>query len=269
MFVADNDSVTIGSAAVFEEIEFILDTVASGAGIKPNFDFSTGVGTWSSSTPTDGTNGMRNTGIVSWDLSDISATWAVGTDSEYLIRITRTANSLTTTPIEDIVQISAATKYEWDKDGNIKVAGLYASTTLSVTSNANLFGQLNITNGIYASSTLSVTGNVALFGLLTQPLYASSTLSVTGITKFHSTSTGVISGGAGDAIVGAIPFYDEKCFTMASTTFNGTSNVEIGRYAGSNALCFDGTVGEVWIYKRALSAEEFSYMYGQTNGRYL
>lgn len=50
--------------------------------------------------------------------------------------------------------------------------------------------------------------------------------------------------------------------------FNGTSKVEVGRYAGSNALCFDGTIGEVWIYKKTLSAATILYMYSKTKGRY-
>ena len=118
VFVADNDTVTIGSAAKFEEIEFLLDTAASGAGIQPKFEFSTGVGTWTEFGPIDDTNGFRDTGVIAWLDSDIP-TWAVGTGSEFLIRITRQRNTLTTTPILDQVEISAATVYEWDKDGGI------------------------------------------------------------------------------------------------------------------------------------------------------
>ena len=119
IFTADNDYMITGSAAKFEELEFLLDTVASGGGIAPDFEYSTGVGTWGTFSPVDGTNGMRSTGVIAWLDSDIPS-WAVGTGSEYLIRITRTRNNLGTTPIADKLQVSAATEYYWDKDGDIK-----------------------------------------------------------------------------------------------------------------------------------------------------
>ena len=126
MFVADNDTVTIGSSAKFEEIEFLLAIAASGSGIAPTFDFSTGSGTWTTFTPVDGTNGMRNTGVIAWIDGDIP-TWAVGTGAEYLIRITRTRNSLSTPPTESKVQIAAATEYKWDKDGALSVNSVTAT----------------------------------------------------------------------------------------------------------------------------------------------
>ncbi len=118
IFVADNDTVTIGDADQYSEIEFILDTTSSGAGIKPTFEFSIGVGDWTAFSPTDGTNGMRNTGIVAWEVSNIP-TWAVGTGNEFLIRITRTRAVLSQEPVEDKVQIAATVIYTWDKDGSL------------------------------------------------------------------------------------------------------------------------------------------------------
>ncbi|MDB4726193.1 DUF2793 domain-containing protein [bacterium] len=131
-FVADNDTFTIGDAASFGAIEVILDTGASGAGIAPTWEYSTGVGTWATFSPADGTNGFRNTGVVEWDVTDLSG-FAVGTGSEFLIRITRTRNSLSTTPIIDLLQISALTEYKWDKDGAINAASLTLATDLAVT----------------------------------------------------------------------------------------------------------------------------------------
>jgi hypothetical protein len=117
-FVADDDTFTIGDAAKYAEMEFILDTPASGSGIAPTFEYSTGVGTWAAFAPIDATNGFRNTGVVAWSVDDIPG-WVVGTGSEFLIRITRTRNSLATTPIIDLVQIAATTEYSWDANGNI------------------------------------------------------------------------------------------------------------------------------------------------------
>jgi hypothetical protein len=128
MFVADNDTVTIGNAAKFEEIEFLLSTVSS-KNIIPTFEFSTGIGTWTTFTPVDGTNGMLNNGVIAWFDSDIP-TWATGLAGEYLIRITRTFSGSITSPVEDLVQIAEATEFYWDKDADLKVASV-TSTDLT------------------------------------------------------------------------------------------------------------------------------------------
>lgn len=126
VFVANNDNFTIGDTNKFSEIEFILDIGASQAGVKPTFEFSTGVGTWSSFSPIDGTSQFRNTGIVSWSLSDIT-NWLVGAGSEFLIRISRTRVSLAILPILDLVQISATIEYSWNLSGDLKVNTIVAN----------------------------------------------------------------------------------------------------------------------------------------------
>ena len=122
MFLADNDTITIGNALKFEEIEFLL-AIVSPQNVRLEFEFSTGTGTWASFTPVDGTNGMRNTGVIAWVDGDIP-TWAVGTGSEYLIRITRTRNNLNTPPTESKIQIAVATEFGWDKDANLVINDL-------------------------------------------------------------------------------------------------------------------------------------------------
>ena len=109
----------------------LVDTAASGSGIAPTFEYSDGVASWVVFTPIDGTNGFKNTGAIIWDLSDV-ATWAVGTGSEYLVRITRTRNSLSTVPIIDEIQVVSGTEFGWDKDAKISVDALnLASLTAS------------------------------------------------------------------------------------------------------------------------------------------
>jgi hypothetical protein len=131
VFVNDNDTMTIGDAATFGEIEVVIDTAASGSGIAPTFRYSTGVGTWSSFTPVDGTNGFRNTGIIEWNASSLTG-WATGTGGEYLIEITRTRNSLSTTPIVDLIQIAALTEYMWDKNADITCNSISPNTDITV-----------------------------------------------------------------------------------------------------------------------------------------
>ena len=131
MFVDDNDPIIVGDLAKFEELEFLLATVASGAGIAPTFEFSTGEGTWTTFTPVDGTNGMRNSGVIAWLDSDIP-TWAVGTSSpdHFLIRITRTRNSLSTPPTESLVQIAAITEFGWDASADLTVHDIAPTGTV-------------------------------------------------------------------------------------------------------------------------------------------
>ncbi len=116
MFVTNSDTITIGHTSKYSEIEIVLDTAASGAGVKPTFEYSTGIGGWAAFTPIDGTNGFRTSGVVDWDLTDISG-WNTGLNTEYLIRITRTQGGLSITPIEELIQVVATTLYSWDKDG--------------------------------------------------------------------------------------------------------------------------------------------------------
>lgn len=118
IFINDDDAIRVGFSTKFEEIEFILDTGAAVAGISPLFEYSTGVSTWASFTPIDGTDMMRHTGVIQWLYSDIPA-WATGAGSEYLIRITRRRNNLQTTPIADLIRVSAAIEYLWNLDGNL------------------------------------------------------------------------------------------------------------------------------------------------------
>lgn len=119
MFVADNDTVTIGLGTKFDEMEILMDIFAS-QNILATFEYSTGVGTWAVFVPTDGTNGFRNTGSILWDKTDLVG-WVVGTGSEFLIRITRTRNTLVTAPRVDTIQITNPAVFSWNKDGDVTV----------------------------------------------------------------------------------------------------------------------------------------------------
>lgn len=131
LFADDNDELVIGDAVRFSQISIDLDTFAGGAGIAPTFEFSTGSDTWTAFTPTDETQGMRQSGVINWALSDISS-WATGTSTRYFIRITRTRDNIPTVPIENLIQISVTNVYAWDALGNINMNALNASSTLLV-----------------------------------------------------------------------------------------------------------------------------------------
>jgi len=143
LFTALNDYVIIGDAGQFTELEFLLATDASGVGIKPTFAFSTGGSGFTPFVPSDGTRGMRNSGVIAWLLSAISGTWATNTSGYYEIKITRTATSLTTPPIEDLVQIAIVTEYSWSAAGaisakNFTSADLTASRLMASDGNKKL-----------------------------------------------------------------------------------------------------------------------------------
>ncbi len=149
IFENDNDFVIVGGPAKFEEIEFILDTFSSGAGISPKFEFSTGATTWTEFNPTDGTNAMRNNGIVFFLDSDIP-TWATN-GSDFLINITRTRNNLVTSPIEDLIRIASTTEYFWNKTGAISVNSLFLedydiSNICTLSTNQDITGIKNFEN---------------------------------------------------------------------------------------------------------------------------
>ena len=124
-FIADNDTLTIGDDEKFEEIEITLFPDAGDPGVAPTFEYSTGVGTWATFTPTDQTNGFTSSGIIGWDNANIPL-WAAGAESEFLIRITRTADSITTTPDLFLVQDKRTFAWQatdWADDGDSYPAG--------------------------------------------------------------------------------------------------------------------------------------------------
>ncbi len=125
IFEANAEYILIGAAAAFEEIELIITTGASGAGIKPTFWYSTaGSHQFTRFTPVDGTNGLRNTGVVAWDAGDLSS-HGINTDTgTYDIKVIRTRNSLTISPILGYAKVAATTEYVWDKSGNVSIATL-------------------------------------------------------------------------------------------------------------------------------------------------
>ena len=150
IFVSDDDSVYVGHASKFGEIQFNLDTIASGAGIKPTFEFSTGAGAWTVFNPIDTTDGMRDDGDIAYEKDDLTG-WATDTVSGFVnnfwIRINRTQNGLSTVPIEDLVQIVVDTDFTWDKDGNIQIFGMNVTDALRVTGITHLSDDLRIASG--------------------------------------------------------------------------------------------------------------------------
>lgn len=130
VLVANSDTITIGNAAKFEEIEIIINTASSNPGVKPTFAYSTGGTGFTDFVPVDGTNGFRQSGGVVWLDGDIPS-WTTNATGDYEIRITRTQASLGTTPILDEVQILEGTEYSWDSAGSLNINALVLNDSIS------------------------------------------------------------------------------------------------------------------------------------------
>jgi hypothetical protein len=130
LWANNSEYVIVGHNAEFEEIEFLLKTVASGGGIAPTFEFSSGTGplAWTSFTPIDGSNGLRNNGVVIWLPSDVPG-W-ITDGGLYKIRITRNRATLSTNPIanDNGIKIAAITEYYWDQNGDLNVNSVDATS---------------------------------------------------------------------------------------------------------------------------------------------
>ena len=133
MFVVDDDEIYVGSAAVFNEIEVDMGTVATKS-VTPTFWYSS-AGPWTQFFPADDTDGFQQDGTIRWTLDDISGSWTNdgdpgGADSTagYWIKIVRTANADPGTPTPTTVKTGVITNYFWDKTGAIDVLSVEADT---------------------------------------------------------------------------------------------------------------------------------------------
>lgn len=186
IWVANGDRVNIGHATTFEEISWLWDTVTGNPGIQPTFEYSTGAGpTWAAFTPTDGTSGARNNGIMEWDATNLSG-WVAASldgDSAFWIRITRGCAPCTG-PTEDLVETASPTTFSWSKDGKITVDDVLTAT-LSVTKSQSSDASIaTITNASVAGRAhLRVVSDTAQGSILS---HGSSHASAPDETWFHS-----------------------------------------------------------------------------------
>lgn len=220
IFVADDDTFTVGDAATWDEFEIILGTGASGSGVAPTFEYSTGGASYSVFSPADGTNGFRNSGAILWD-SSLLAGWAAATSGRFEIRTTRTRNTLSVTPIIDELQISSTTEYKWDKDGALTIGSvdIDASSSYSVAGTGILVdsaGTMTLSNvdaldatteatieaAIDTLANLTSAAALATVGTITTGVWTGSTIAVAngGTSATSLTDHGVLVGSGTSAI---------------------------------------------------------------------
>ena len=255
IFTNDNDTVTVGLTTKFEEIELLLNTVASGGGISPTFEYSTGVGTWQSFTPTDGTNGMKNSGVIAW-LSADTPSWALS-GSNYLVRITRTKNNLGTVPIERLIKVAAVTEFLWDKDGKVSIsainnAGVYEDSS----GNAGTAGQVlsstvTGTDLIDASSSevnymmKRLTTNYTLLGSTTGTAFPFTAIRHSNGSNIINTGNGVtLKAGGSYRLMGDLRFYNLGTQNIDYQFYDVTNSVYVGKKGGASQNNFTDVYAE-------------------------
>lgn len=156
LFLNNTDFVIVANVTQFEEIEFILGVVANAQGILPTFEFSSGAGpTFTAFSAIDGTNGMRSTGVITWNSTDVPPGSWVSDGGVFQIRITRTRMGLGVVPqaVNNGINIAIVTEYSWDKNGDINVNSVTVDTSVSVNNGAFA---TTITSGATTSHTITL-----------------------------------------------------------------------------------------------------------------
>ena len=125
IFSLDNDYIICGSDAVFTQLDIELFTESSHT-IDSVFQYSTGVGTWNTFQPADGSNGFTKSGSVMWPALAGWVAASVNGVSKYYIRIQRTRNLVTTPPVESNIRVRSTTEFKWDKNGDVSIRKLKA-----------------------------------------------------------------------------------------------------------------------------------------------
>jgi len=261
LFETNNSELVIGDAATFGEIEFILATEASGAGIKPKFEYSTGADTWTEFNAVDGTNGMRDSGNIVIPIEDIS--WATGTSSRFYIRITRTQNNITTDPVEDIIQISAVVDYRWDLSGDVEIRDLIArnsttttatSTSLAITELSSALVRADASGSLHeyagSSCTNQFVRSLDAVGAATCATVGAADVGLANLTALNTSLTfsGTYDGSTARTIVlnvgNANDWTALQTFTQASSTLFSVTNTA---YFGGTATSTFGSTGELTL----------------------
>lgn len=234
LWITDNDSVFIGFATTFEELEWILATPAT-KDMFFNFSYSTGAGAWTSFSPIDGTNGTINNGIMAWDRNDLSG-WSsesVDGDAAFWIVIVRTRNAATG-PTEDLVQIADPTNYIWDESGNIiansfrlqgtEDAFVHIITGIDATANRTF----TFPDDELADLDILVGTGAGTFGYV--PMTGDATMANTGVVTvvddLHAHTTTSISGLDHSDITTGLTDDDHTQYLKESDTAAYTTNLE-------------------------------------------
>lgn len=132
LFNNNNDYLYIGNDVIFDDIEVVLDIIASNPGVKPEFEYSQGAGSWATLPVVDNTNGFRQNGLIlttpqiDWDTDTVNGV------TKYWVRIGRTAVSLGTPPTESTIKTTTSETFYWDENGDLLINSLTLASDESV-----------------------------------------------------------------------------------------------------------------------------------------
>ena len=129
VFEDDDDEIYVGDAAKFSELEVILGTNASHDETLV-WEFYDTSPAWIPFVPLDGTNGFRQTGLITWNSVGLT-NWKNNHDPGggdtapgYWIRARRTRNNVLVDPIITTLKLLEPTMYSWNSDGSLEVTDI-------------------------------------------------------------------------------------------------------------------------------------------------
>jgi hypothetical protein len=182
MFEEVSDYLALGNDIPWTGMDINLETNSS-TDIAATFEYLDVNGNWNVFAPTDGTTGFTGDGAITWTFTDVSD-WGPGTvnkiEDKYWIRIRRTEETITTTPVEADLTINTASRLFLEKLDFSKYMDATQNTTSSatgaVTGLTNLAGQQ-----VYAIADGATTG----------PYFVDSTGAVNIVEEYSSVDIGV------------------------------------------------------------------------------
>ena len=154
LFANDNDYVYLGASTIFNQVQIILNTSAN-ISITPVFEYWNGT-TWTTFTPSDGTLGFVQSGVIQFSELTGWATTQVNSEVDgpwYYVRIQRTRNTIVTDPIESTIKISDSSSgdYRWDEGGTVNVKSLKTDVDITNFSNPPTDAELDAAFGTPAT----------------------------------------------------------------------------------------------------------------------
>jgi len=117
-FVVKGDTITTGSMVKFTSLKFDFVDASYSGNLTPTFWYSDGSGGFIRFYPTDGTSGLRGSGIISWDITD-TPLWGRDVNNEYTIRVNHSRNAVKPTRYMKQVQVQGIVSYNWTEMGDI------------------------------------------------------------------------------------------------------------------------------------------------------
>lgn len=136
-FASNGDTLYIRNSYLggkYDAVQIIVSTPASEPGVEWKWEYRKADGSWTEFVPVDGTHGLRNSGVVTWDVNAMPG-WGTDPDMFRTVRATRQRAALTTAPVLDTVLLgyiySGVPDFRWDEEGNVNLNSLSLLTPLS------------------------------------------------------------------------------------------------------------------------------------------